>query len=76
MLVQAVEASKDKKVASTVFSFFDLVIDRLVQIDKIGSANGYKYTKGSLKRFPSSTNLLFTDIDQKFLNGKITINRF
>lgn len=67
VLIQAVEVSKGKKAASAVFSFFDLVIDRFLQVGKVGSARGYKDTKRSLKLFTTSTNLFFTDIDQAFL---------
>jgi site-specific recombinase XerD len=69
VLIQALEADKGKKAASAVFSFFDLVIDRLLQVGKVGSARGYKDTKRSLKLFTTSANLLFTDIDQTFLHN-------
>jgi site-specific recombinase XerD len=40
----------------------------LLQGGKIGNADVYKDTKRSLKRFTAPSNLLFTDIDQAFLN--------
>jgi len=52
-----------------VFAFFDQIINRFVQAGKVGNANVYKDTKGSLKLFTSSTKLLFTDISQTFLNN-------
>jgi integrase len=69
VLVQAIKTSSRKEEASKVFSFFDQVIDRFLQVGKVGSAKGYKDTKRSLKLFTTSTNLLFTDIDQTFLNN-------
>ncbi len=69
MLVQAVKASSSKEEARKVFSFFDQIIDRLLQIGKVGSAAGYKDTKRCLKLFTNSTNLLFSEIDQTFLNN-------
>jgi integrase len=68
-LIQALQADTRKEEASKVFSFFDLIIDRLLQAGQVGNANVYKDTKLSLKRFTSSPNLLFTDIDQTFLHN-------
>jgi integrase len=68
-LIQALQADTRKEEASKVFHFFDLIIDRLLQAGKVGNANVYKDTKLSLKRFTSSNDLLFTDIDQTFLHN-------
>jgi hypothetical protein len=69
-LAQAMEAPIGKEI-NKVFSFFDRVIDRLLQGGKVGNANVYKDTKRSLKHFTKhftgSTNLLFADINQSFL---------
>ncbi|MHB9147430.1 MAG: site-specific integrase [Candidatus Amoebophilus sp.] len=74
-LVQALEANGGKKRASTVFSFFNQIIDRLLQTGKVGNANVYKDTKRSLNLFTNSTNLFFTDIDQTFLHNYETFLR-
>jgi integrase len=68
-LLQALQADSRKEEASKVFPFFDQVIDRLLQADKVGTAHVYKDTKRSLKLFTPSTELLFTDIDQAFLHN-------
>ena len=64
-LVQAVEQPPTQQ---TVFSFFDELIARLVQSGKIGNANVYRDARRVLKQFVSNQNLVFTDIDQRFLN--------
>jgi integrase len=68
-LLQAFQAETRKEEACKVFSFFDQVIDRLLQAGKVGTALVYKDTKRSLKLFTSSNDLLFTDIDQAFLHN-------
>lgn len=68
-LIEAVKTATGKEEASRIFPFFDLVVDRLLQAGKVGTATVYKDAKRALKRFASSNNLLFTDIDQAFLNN-------
>ena len=69
MLVQAVKANSSKEEARKVFFFCDQIIDRLLQVGKVGSAAGYKDLKRCLKLFTTSNNLLFSEIDQTFLNN-------
>ena len=64
-LINAVE---NHKVEKQVFPFFDELIDRLTKAGKIGTAQAYKETKRDLKLFLGKSTLLFTDIDQRFLN--------
>ncbi len=66
-LIQAVENDRGGK-NGKVFPFFDQVIDRLLQADKVGNAHVYKDTKRSLKLFAPSNDLLFTDINPTFLH--------
>ncbi len=67
--IEVVETANRKKEASKVFHFFDRIIDRFLQAGQVGNANVYKDTKRSLGLFISSTDLLFTDIDQTFLHN-------
>ena len=67
-LIQAVENDIGGK-TNKFFPFFDQIINRLLQADKVGNAKVYKDTKRSLKLFNSSANLFFTDIDQAFLHN-------
>ena len=64
-LVKAVESPST---ARQVFPFFDELIERLIKSGKIGNANVYKDTRRTLKQYVSHAGLLFTDIDQRFLN--------
>ena len=53
---------------TTVFSYYDEIVERLKMAHKIGNANSYRDSKNSLKGFTKSKNLLFSDIDIRFLN--------
>ena len=53
---------------TTVFSFYDEIIDRLKISHKIGNANAYRDSKNSIKGFCKNKNILFSDIDIRFLN--------
>lgn len=53
---------------STVFEFFQQIIDNLISRDKIGNANVYKDCLRSLKKFRNNSDLYFSDIDVSFLN--------
>ena len=64
-LITAVENTK------TTLQFlpcWDELLDRLVKAGKIGNANVYKATRRTLRHFKSKATLLFTAIDQRFLN--------
>ena len=67
-LVQAVEMHRKKGTRVMLFSFFDLMIDRMIQAGKLGNAKVYKDTKRSLKHFTKSADLALIDIDQAFLH--------
>lgn len=64
-LIQTVE---NTRISTQFFSFFDELIDRLVKSGKIGNAHTYKIARSALAKFTNNPNLLFTDIDQRFLN--------
>ncbi|XWN34935.1 MAG: site-specific integrase [Roseivirga sp.] len=64
-LIGAVENSGQ---AQLVFPFFDELIDRLIKAGRIGSAQAYTETRRDLKYFTKNSKLLFTDINQRFLN--------
>lgn len=66
VLINAVE---NEKTAKQFFPFLDELIDRLIKGGKIGTARAYKELRRDLKLFTKNNNLLlFTDIDQRFLN--------
>ena len=50
------------------FPFLDELIDRLVKAGNIGNAKVYKDTRRTLRNFTHNTTILWTDIDQRFLN--------
>ncbi len=67
-LRQAVQTGTRKnKDTCKLFPFFDQVINKFLEIGKVGNANVYKDTRNSLKRFNHSNDLLFSQIDQTFL---------
>lgn len=53
----------------SVFQYFDAVISRLENSNRIGSANILKSTKNSLKKFCGNDELTFTDINTSFINN-------
>jgi site-specific recombinase XerD len=57
--------SKSKK--TTVFEFWQQIIDNLISTDNIGNANVYKDCLRSLKKYRNDSNLFFSDIDVSFL---------
>lgn len=52
----------------TVFSFFDLHIQRLKDAGRIGNAKVYHSTKNSLSKFREEKDFQFSDITTSFLN--------
>ena len=64
-IIDAVERSHT---GQQFFPFLDELIDRLLKAGKIGNANVYKNTQRTLRHSTSKAILLFTDIDQRFLN--------
>jgi len=65
---QLTRAVEYKRTSTHFFVFFDELIDRRMQAGKTGNARTYKIARSALKKFTSNSKLLFTDIDQRFLN--------
>lgn len=63
-LIKAVE---NTRAAMQLFPFLDELIDRLMKSGKISTADTYKTTRSTLRQF-TSKQLLFTDIDHRFLS--------
>ena len=56
--------SKINQIASkTVEEFYNELIQHYNKTDKPGNARTYKYSLGSIKRFCSKGDILFSDID-------------
>jgi hypothetical protein len=68
-LIQALQDEARKEEASKVFPFFDQIINKLLQVGKVGTALVYKDTKRSLKLFAPSDDLLLTEINPTFLHN-------
>jgi len=58
---------KRVKTKRTVFQYFDDVIERLEKADRIGYANIFASTKGSLKKFREEKDFEFSDITMNFI---------
>ena len=52
---------------TTVFGFYDELIDRLESENRIGNANVYKDAKRALKNFTGNMDVTFSEIDYAFL---------
>lgn len=63
-LIKAVE---NTRAATLLFPFLDELIERLMKSGKISTADKYKTTRSTLSQF-TSKQLLFTDIDHRFLS--------
>ena len=63
-LIKAIEGSK---AATHLFPFLDELIGRLMKSGKISTADTYKTNRNTLRQF-TSKQLLFTDIDHRFLS--------
>lgn len=59
----------DKQIDNSVFNAFDLRINELTQLNKIGTANFYSSCKVALEDYCKNKHLTFDDIDYKFLLG-------
>ena len=57
--------AKSKK--TTVFIFWQQIIDNLISTDNIGNSNVYKDCLRSLKKYRNDSDLFFSDIDVSFL---------
>ncbi|MEM9416993.1 MAG: site-specific integrase [Bacteroidota bacterium] len=66
---QLIQAVENAKINQQLFPFLDELIDGLTADGRIGTARAYKELRRDLKLFTKNNNLLvFTDIDQRFLN--------
>jgi len=59
--------AEKKKTDYNVFDYFDIVIEKLVNTNRVGYANVFKSSKTSLKTFVKSNDLKFNQITPKFL---------
>ncbi len=53
---------------SSLFQYFDIVINRLIVAGQIKNAEVYKDTKRNISHFTNSKDIHFSDIDIQFLN--------
>lgn len=63
------EFSLDRKQGISVFTFWDNIMEQQKNTGKIGNRNVYKQAQNSLHSFCQNENLVFTDIDYKFLKN-------
>lgn len=63
-----IKAVENARIDQQLFPFLNELIDRLTADGRIGTARAYKEIRRDLKLFTNNTNLLFIDIDQRFLN--------
>ncbi len=59
---------KTKVNNSSLFQYFDIVINRLIGTGQIKNAEVYKDTKRNISHFTNTRDLHFSDIDLSFLN--------
>ncbi len=65
---EIIERVSRKSNKCMVLEYFDIVIKRLKDSNRIGNANVYKSTKNSLSKFRENKDFQFSDINYKFLN--------
>lgn len=63
-----VESVEQPRQTITVWSFFDEQVERLKKLSKLGNARAYQMTRDSLRNFHGKKDLLFQDVDVRFLN--------
>lgn len=62
------DSVEQPRLTVTVWDFFDEQVKRLKSLSKLGNARAYQGTKDSLKKFYGKKDLLFQDVDVRFLN--------
>ena len=65
---QLIQAVENAKINQQLLPFLNELIDRLTTDGRVGTARAYKEIRRDLKLFTNNDNLLFIDIDQRFLN--------
>lgn len=63
-----VDSVEQPRLTVTVWDYFDEQVKRLKSISKLGNARAYQGTKDSMKKFYGKKDLLFQDVDIRFLN--------